>query len=165
MPYVIQETAEMGKGIFSLGLIRKGQRVFSLTRDNHVIFRNVAEINSYLVDKPPQERCRIMEVAYGEPALPGCVVYITDDGQFINHSNNPNTGPMEEPSRVSGGSDQEMQKEKDPPQFSSWAVRDINAGEELLENYSCYAFPSWFLDELEQHQLMPTYCMLRVQGA
>jgi hypothetical protein len=49
---------------------------------------------------------------------------ILDDGGYWNHSDTPNTG---------GGADL----------WSSYAIRDIKKGEELLDDYGMYEWPSW----------------------
>ena len=55
------------------------------------------------------------------------LIQILDDGDLWNHSKNPNTGSSEE----------------DPD--STYALRDIAKGEQLLDDYSIYDFPKWFV--------------------
>ena len=51
-----------------------------------------------------------------------------DDANYWNHSDKPNTN--------SDGEDR----------MSTYAARDIEAGEELLDDYDTYEYPQWFVD-------------------
>ena len=59
------------------------------------------------------------------------VIEILDDGLLWNHSKDPNTGDC--PEDIEDG---------DP--FSSYAIRDIKKGEQLLDNYGSYDRLKWF---------------------
>ena len=52
----------------------------------------------------------------------------------------------------------------DDDKLDSYAIRDINKGEELTENYTKYSFPSWFLEELQKFDMIPSYCHLPKQN-
>ena len=59
----------------------------------------------------------------------GTLNWILDDGKLVNHSASPNTG------RVLGS--------EEP--LSSYALQDLAAGEEVMEDYSTYSYPPWLL--------------------
>ena len=78
------------------------------------------------------ERLDLLEHAY---AWGGRVVMILDEGKFWNHSTSPNTG------MVAGAADGN----------STYALRDIAAGEELLDDYLKYEELLWFDALVEKH--------------
>ena len=59
----------------------------------------------------------------------GTLNWIQDDGKLANHSASPNMG------RVVGS--------EEP--LSSYALQDLVAGEEVVEDYSTYSYPPWLL--------------------
>ena len=69
------------------------------------------------------DRRLILEYAY---FWDGTLNVLLDDSVYCNHSDNPNTGSSE--------------KDQD----SCYAIRDIKKGEEWLEDYGSYHYPSWY---------------------
>ena len=63
---------------------------------------------------------------------------ILDDGKLWNHSSKPNTGDGEDPN-------------------SSYAIRNIAKGEELLDDYGTYSWPQWLMDILAEHEVDTSY--------
>jgi SET domain-containing protein len=87
-----------------------------------------AKLNSL---KSQEERIDWLEHVYGDG---GFINEIEDDGKFVNHSETPN-------SSIKIGTDP----------MSSYALRDIKAGEEIIEDYGIYEEPEWFqklIDEI-----------------
>lgn len=68
---------------------------------------------------------------------------ILDDGGLWNHSENPNTG-LGPPGT-------------DTCPLSSYAVRDIKKGEELLDDYGTYQWPKWHNKILDQYGVDTSY--------
>lgn len=52
------------------------------------------------------------------------LIYICDDARYLNHSDTPNSAPSSD-------------------RLASVTIRDVEKGEELLENYSTYDFCPW----------------------
>ncbi|KAJ1618931.1 hypothetical protein T492DRAFT_848946 [Pavlovales sp. CCMP2436] len=63
----------------------------------------------------------------------GKVCEILNDGRFWNHSKQPNTGSLPE------------------DEASSWSLRDIEAGEEFLDDYSQHDMLDWFEAICKEH--------------
>ena len=65
---------------------------------------------------------------------------ILDDGRYWNHSDEQNTGFL-------SGSDPN----------STYSLRDINKGEELLDDYGTYYCPAWFKKILDKYNIDESY--------
>ena len=142
--YVISDVKGKGKGVFANQDIRQGALVWDLNSSKHHLFYSVENINDVVGDV---EFIRVLQVGVGhKSAFPNQILYLYDDSQYYNHSDSPNCGPMED------------------NKLSLYALRDIKKGEELTENYTKYSFPSWFLEELQKFDMMPSYCNLPKQN-
>jgi SET domain-containing protein len=116
-------------GLFATSFIPKGTLIW---RYNDKPGGNVASYRGY-----EETRQRLNQLASHEERKffmdhiylhDGRVNEILDDGKFWNHSETPNTGY--------GASLDDLD--------SSYAIRDIQAGEELLDDYGIYEYPEWF---------------------
>jgi uncharacterized protein len=116
--YVAASAVE-GVGVFAAEPIATGQQIWRFDRD----FDQLIPEERY-ASAPEHLRDFLDRYAYPSPDHPGFLVYETDNGRFMNHSDEPNTNF----SGTSGGT----------------ALRDIAAGEELTCNYSDF-FPSFEL--------------------
>ena len=72
--------------------------------------------------KSDTERVNFLDHAY---ANKGKVVEILDDGKLWNHNEKPNTGFGEDPE-------------------STYAIKDIKKGDEMLDDYGYYESIPWF---------------------
>ncbi len=107
----IAESKIEGVGVFAGEAVAKGALVWRFDSN----FDRLVPISFY--NSAPIYLKQLMErYAYPSPGGPGLLVYETDNGRFMNHSENPNTDFS-----VSGG---------------GWAIADIKAGEELTCNYA-----------------------------
>jgi len=64
----------------------------------------------------------------------GVLNHILDDGKLVNHSHTPNAGAGLEP-------------------LSTYALRDIEKGEELREDYATCEYPAWFLALCKNYEI------------
>lgn len=78
----------------------------------------------------------------------GGVVVCLDNGRFVNHSSAPNLGQI-------------------TPSDESWrfsfALRDIEKGEELTENYASYDSTDWFNDLHHNHDIFSTVSIKKAE--
>lgn len=126
---------EFGKGLFATHFIPSGTllwkyksapkgapgvNVWSYTCD--------AEVRARLAELTPERQQFFMDHVY---CFEGRLNEILDDGFFWNHSEAPNTGlpPCNAPGYCVE---------------STYAVRDIQPGEQLLDDYGTYAYEEWF---------------------
>ena len=71
------------------------------------------------------------------PFLKGLCCEILDDGHFMNHSEEPNCVTRSD--------------------LSAYALRDIEAGEQLFEDYSTYEYPDVYYELCETYKLVEDY--------
>lgn len=127
------ESVGKGLGVFTKEAIPCGALVWTPTPDNHRTF-NEAELNIF-VEQNPLYAEFVLNHVYGWRDV---VIFAIDDAAFVNHSSNPNLTV----GHVVGVDDDEQ---------GCFAARDIDAGEELLDNYANYTTPKWYLDLCAAH--------------
>ena len=123
--------------------IKKGTLVWKLTASLHHLFYSAENANDIVGNV---EYIRVLQVGVGHRSIPNQILYLYDDSQYYNHDDSPNCGQLED------------------DKLDSYAIRDISKGEELTENYTKYSFPSWFLEELQKFDMIPSYCHLPKQN-
>lgn len=106
-------------------------------------FPSEAEARARLAELTPEGKVQWLEHVY---LYEGAVNEIQDDGQLWNHAEAPNCK----------GGDGEGQ---DPS--SSYARRDIRAGEELLDDYGLYLHPEWYRAMLAEHGVSMEYVTIK----
>ena len=124
-----------GKGLFATHFIPAGTLMWKYRCGprgapgvNVWSYANEAETRARLAELAPAEAEFFMDHVY---AFDGKLNEITDDGHYWNHSETPNTGL---PPRNAPGYCIE----------STYSVRDIQPGEELLDDYGTYAYEDWY---------------------
>jgi uncharacterized protein len=123
--YEVKESP-YGLGIFSKQFIPKGTLIWKYKRDTNVVsYRTVDEVRARLGQLSKEGQNFFMSHVY---LYDGYMNEILDDGRMWNHSEAPNTGQ----------SIDDVQ--------SSYAIRDIQDGEELLDDYGVYEYPDWFVE-------------------
>lgn len=115
--------------MFATRKIPQGTLIWEASEDNCNYYKTEQEVREHLDKLTHEEVLDFLEHAYcGEFG----VIDILDDGRYWNHSKTPNTGgpPAGE--------------EDTAPVEATWAVRDIQEGEELLDNYIAYEIFDWY---------------------
>merc|ERR1711934_409960 len=115
----------IGKGLFLLEPVAKGALIWRYREGENILcFRNEAETRKHLDSMASDaDRKDFLSHAYHDG---GALNLILDDGGLWNHSDNPNTG---------GG----------PDMLSSYALRNLEVGEELRDDYATYEHPAWLV--------------------
>jgi SET domain-containing protein len=128
VPYEIKKT-EFGEGVFSKKSIKKGTLVWKFVRGANVrSFKGPKATREYLNTlKSADKRKDWLDHSYH---MGGTVNYVLDDGGLFNHAEGKKA------TTTSGTGE-------DP--LSSYAIRNIKAGEEFLEDYGSYEWPVWFV--------------------
>jgi hypothetical protein len=136
-----------GRGLFATAAIAKGDVIWRFQGDGEILtgltgeaaqnrIWTFAELQALEQDHPE----RLKEILWGGFLSEPTGVYLepVDGGQFTNHSNDPNCG---------GGWG------TTPVEDFSIAVRDIAAGDEILEDYGVYRDMEqpWLKDLLVRH--------------
>jgi hypothetical protein len=154
--YEIKEVnADMGNGIFAKQDIPIGTLIWKFTRDSRVdpansgeaaegnvrCYSSYEETKARLQELSPEEQKFFMEHVYLYLA---CANEILDDGKYWNHSESPNTGC---------GLDVN----------STYAIRDIKAGEELLDDYGTYEYPDWFITLAKEYKVPQDFITIKAR--
>lgn len=117
-----------GLGLFAKKLIPKGtvwwhareKDVMIITKEQFIM------LDSSVKSPQMEEFMTILLIySYYERDL-DALVFCLDDSRYVNHSTNPNSGAP-----------------KDQSAFCSVALRDIQIGEEITEDYSGYTICNW----------------------
>jgi len=92
--YVIAESADKGRGIFSNQFIRKGSVVWKFQEDSALVLDEDSARRHY-ANLSPCDKKRFLEVAYGDAnfADGNHVMIPMDDSRYTNHSDEPNCVP------------------------------------------------------------------------
>lgn len=125
IPYEVKDTA-YGKGLFATIDIPAGTLLWKCTMGkngepgiNVYSFKNEEEARARLAQLTPADAAYWMDHVY---MFEGKLNEILDDGKLWNHSEAPNTGLA-----PSSGPEYDWE--------STYSIRDIKAGEELLDDY------------------------------
>merc|ERR1719234_996818 len=100
-----------------------------------------AHFQKFATQFTPHLRKDFLEHAYHDG---GALNFILDDGGLWNHSDKPNTG---------GG----------PDPLSSYALRDLDVGEELRDDYATYQHPAWLVSLCREFNVDLDYFQLPQQ--
>ncbi|KAG8460018.1 hypothetical protein KFE25_011067 [Diacronema lutheri] len=130
--YDLKESTIAGLGLFAKERISKGALLWKYSEQSVRTYANADEVRAELARRPPEAVIHFLEHAY---CWDGLVCEILDDGRFWNHSKAPNTGTLPD----------------DPA--SSFALRDIEPGEELLDDYSQHDMLAWFEAICKEHEV------------
>lgn len=122
-----------GQGLFATHDIPSGTLLWKYRRGargdaaaNVLAVRSEAEARERLKELTPEQQVYWMDHVY---MFEGALNEILDDGKLWNHSETPCTG---------------LPPPGDEFDFeSSYSIRDIAAGEELLDDYGLYEYPEW----------------------
>ena len=136
--YEVKDSVHEGKGVFAQQKIKKGT----------LVWKRILGINAKIYTKESSfkhcatisetERNRFLDVAYGDG---NDLVFTWDDSQYFNHSNFANCG----------GHETEWH---DP---HCYAIKDIEIGQELLEDYRDYDHTNWMIDLYNKYTRMPDF--------
>ena len=136
--YEVKDSVREGKGVFAKQRIKSGT----------LVWKRIVGINSKIYSKDlsfkhcemsnEDERNRFLDVAYGDG---NDLVFTWDDSQYFNHSNCANCGGHET-------------DWNDP---HCYAIKDIQIGEELLEDYRDYDHTNWMIELYNKYHRMPDF--------
>ena len=129
MPYEVGPSSVAGRGIFATGAIKRGTLVWEYRLGSSVTEHDEDSLRLRLKGMPASEAVDLLEHIY---TWNGVAIEILDDAKIWNHAPNHNTG--NHPDEANGEGDG----------VSSYARRDIEAGEELTDDYATFGDLNWF---------------------
>ena len=129
VPYAMRESPIAGRGVFAVEPIARGTLIWEYVKGESVLEHDEASMRKRLSKLSRTAASDLLEHVY---VWEGCVVEILDDAKVWNHAAAPNTG--NHPDEANGVGDS----------LSSYALRDIAAGEELTDDYALHDDLPWF---------------------
>jgi hypothetical protein len=124
---IVQHSLISGLGVFADEVIKKDQIVWQFDPETSMVLTH--EDLSLMEQRHSRERiCLYLKHGCYIEHL-DCIAVCLDNGRYVNHSEEPNLGPLEDDGETSW-------------QYSI-ALRDIKKGEELTENYCDYDSAPW----------------------
>ena len=129
MPYELRNSAIAGQGIFAKVAIARGTLVWRYEVGVSVSEHNETSLRARLEGMSADEARDLLEHVY---TWEGAVIEILDDAKVWNHAADNNTG--NHPDEAKGDGDG----------MSSYARRDIVAGEELTDDYATFEDIPWY---------------------
>lgn len=129
MPYELRPSPIAGHGIFATAPIARGTRVWRYDVGVSVLEHDEASLRSRLESLSVEGIRDLLEHVY---TWEGKAIEILDDAKVWNHDAQHNTG--NHPDEASGMGDG----------VSSYARRDIEAGEEMTDDYATFEELPWF---------------------
>ena len=114
--------------------VPKGSKIWELPVADCIFFRAKTELLDFLANRSQEDRVDILEHIFcaGDEAI-----LLQDDTQFTNHDFHPNT-------------------ESSPDHKQNFALRDIQPGEEMTEDYSRFHNLEWFAEVCEKYGVVPS---------
>ena len=136
VPYEVRDSPIAGRGLFAVASIPRGALVWQYVLGESVIEHNEASLKERLQGLSQEESVDLLEHIY---VWEGLAVEIIDDAKLWNHAANHNTG--NHPDEAHGKGDG----------MSSYARRDIAAGEELTDDYATFGELPWYETLCREH--------------
>ena len=135
--YEVKE-CEYGQGLFAKEFISKGTLIWKYVKGVNVnTYYTLEDIQKRLDCLSKDEQDFFMSHVY---LFDGCMNEITDDGCYWNHSETPNTGSA-------------LFYAPDTCWYSSYAIQDIQPGEQLFDDYGTYEYPEYFIKLAEEYKV------------
>jgi SET domain-containing protein len=138
IPYTVRVTPDKGRGLFADSTIRKGTTVWHHVPGQYAVY-DEQSLKALLSNMPHSEAAYELEHIFCMAEFPGYMIKVFDDGELINHSEQPtlltntSSGYYEAPPATSV---QEVTTALMGGHFTLFAARDIEAGEELTLDYN-----------------------------
>lgn len=138
VPYELRPSPIAGVGIFAACHISRGALLWKADNSSQVV-HSEEQLRAKLALLGAQEAIDLLEHIY---SWRGEVLEIVGDAKYWNHSRtSQNTGNHPDGDGDGRGDG-----------VSSYALRDIEPGEELLDDYTAYSKVPWFEALCSQHQ-------------
>jgi len=128
-----------GKGIFLKEDVVKGQLLWKCMKNINIRCYNESSASKHLSNllNDDDKYFWISHIYHFD----GELIEILDDACYWNHDDNPNTGGCLDLNAT------------DEDQQHSYALRDIKAGEELLDDYNSYEYPQYLINLYNEYHV------------
>ncbi len=151
IPYTVRETPDKGRGVFADVAIPRGSTVWRHVAGQYAVY-DERSLKALLPNLPDSEAVYVLTHILCMPEFPEYMIRVFDDGELINHSDQPtmltHTRPgYDEVSTATSTKD--VSTALLGNHFTLVAARDIEKGEELTLDYN---------EDPEEPQYYDTLC-------
>ncbi len=138
VPYVVRTTRNKGRGLFADAVIHEGATVWRHVAGQYAVY-DERSLKALLSNVPDSEAVYVLTHIHCMPEFPEYMIRVFDDGELINHSDQPtlltHTRPgCDEVSTATSTEDVSIALLGN--HFTLVAARDIEVGEELALDYN-----------------------------
>ena len=151
IPYTVRETPDKGRGVFADAAIPKGSTVWRHVAGQYAVY-NERSLKALLSNLPDSEAVYVLTHIHCMPEFPEYMIWVFDDGELINHSDQPKLLTQTRPGydEVSSATyTEDVSTALLGNHFTLVAARHIEEGEELTLDYN---------DDPEEPQYYDTLC-------
>lgn len=138
IPYRVRITPDKGRGLFAEAAISRGTTVWRYVPGQYVV-HDERSLNALLHNMPVNEAAYVLEHIHCMPEFPDYMIRVLDDGELINHSDQPTLCTHTRPGYSEGSvavSTKNVSAALQGDHFTLVAARDIEEAEELTLDYN-----------------------------
>ncbi len=151
IPYTVRVTPNKGRGLFADAAIRKGTTVWRHVADQYAVY-DERSLKALLSNMPDSEAVYVLTHIHCMPEFPEYMIRVFDDGELINHSDQPTLLTRTRPGYDEASAathTEDVSTALLGNHFTLVAARNIEKGEELTLDYN---------DDPEGPQYYDTLC-------
>ena len=138
VPHTVREAPGKGLGVFTDAPIPAGSTVWRHVANQYLVYDETS-LKALLSGMPDSEAVYLLTHIHCMPEFPDYMIRVLDDGQFINHSDQPTLlvhTSSEYDSGLATNSLKDVSSALEKDYFTLVAARDIGQGEELTLDYN-----------------------------
>lgn len=138
VPYVVRATPNKGRGLFAVAEITEGKTVWRHVAGQYAVY-DERSLKALLSDMSDSDAVYVLEHIHCMPEFPEHMIRVFDDGELINHSDQPTLRTHTRAGYDEGSgatSTEDVSSILLGDHFTLVAVRDIEEGEELTLDYN-----------------------------
>ena len=138
IPYEVRITPNKGRGLFADAVIHEGTTVWRHVAGQYAVY-DERSLKALLSNMPDSEAVYVLTHIHCMPEFPEYMIRVFDDGELINHSDQPTLLKQTRPgyAEISAAtSTKDVSTVLLGNHFTLVAARDIEEGEELTLDYN-----------------------------
>jgi len=136
--YEIRATENYGRGLFTLDTVKAGTCIWTYTLGENVFEYDANQSLAHLESLPDlKAQQRFLDSSFGKGEV---LCLIVDDGQYVNHA----AAPL-------------CNCQTDLQTGHCYSLREIAAGEQILEDYTSFTHPPFLFPLLKKYDCEPDY--------
>jgi len=138
IPYVVRATTNKGRGLFAEAAIPKGTTVWRHVAGQYAVY-DERSLKELLSNMSHSEAVYVLEHIHSMPEFPNYMIWVLDDGELINHSDQPTLRTHTRAEYNEGSpaiSTEDVSAALLGDHFTLVATRDIEEAEELTLDYN-----------------------------